>query len=964
MTCRFPHPLERDGASQRQRSLPALDPASAPIDERRTEDLLLYVRRYAELLRYYSPDDAPGGTWADLVAGETSLDSAAHPPHMTLLLAFLELLGHARGHLNALTGEHLDFYYREVLRLGPKAAEPDRVHLLFELAKGVAGHRLAADTEVKAGKDAAGIDLVYATDDELVANRAALDPVHGLKTIFLADAGGGVTRIHAAPDADSADGLGARIEDEEGKWPGFGSADVPRAEVGFAVASPMFFLAEGTRVITLRIEVAGAAAAIDAGALEDHVAVYASGAKGWIELTRDVTVTPGAISWELGLGPDEDGVVAYDGEVLADGFATPYPVVKLVLDPDAPPYEQLRDVEVAALTVTVQVTGMRSLILENDVGVLDPAKPFLPFGPVPRAGSRFLIGSPEVFQKRLTDLELSLEWADLPEESFAQHYALYTSPPAGNQDFTAGVSLLHDGAWRPVDAGVTLFDDGTAGAPAPARTLTLTLPSPSRPAELEDFTRFSPERRHGFLRLALDKGFFHREYPKLLATAAINGAPASVPNAPYTPLVAALTLSYTAEETVGAGARERLFRIGPFGHREVDPVDARLLPCLDAEGALLIGLTGVEPPQSLALLFQLAEGSEDPTTAVPEVEWSYLADERWTPFETAEIVADGTSGLLTSGVIRFALPETMTPSRTVLPPGLRWIRAGVAAGTAAIPRFIAVHPQAVTASFRDQGNDPSHLAAPLPGGTIAKLRRRQAAVKSVSQPFASFGGRTAESTEAFSLRVSERLRHKGRAIAPFDYERLVLEAFPEVYKARCLNHTSGAGDEHAPGHVKVVVVPNLRNKNAVDPLKPRLSLHKLASIRDFLAELASPFVKLEVANPEYEEVRVRFNVRFHAGFDQGFYARQLEADVIGFLSPWLEDEAADLTFGGRIHRSAILHYVEKREYVDFVTGFEMDHLVGETTNVNVEEAVATRASAALVSAPTHTILLGTTSCED
>jgi len=360
----------------------------------------------------------------------------------------------------------------------------------------------------------------------------------------------------------------------------------------------------------------------------------------------------------------------------------------------------------------------------------------------------------------------------------------------------------------------------------------------------------------------------------------------------------------------------------------------------------------------------VAEGSEDPATAVPAIAWSYLADEEWVGFETSEITADTTNGLTTSGVIRFALPAAMTPARTVLPAGRRWIRASVAAGTAAIPQLIAVHPQAVAASFRDQGNDPSHLAASLPAETIAKLRQRQAAVRSVRQPYASFGGRPEESPEAFALRVSERLRHKGRAITPFDYERLALEAFPEVYKARCLNHTSAADDEHAPGRVKVVVVPNLRNKNAVDPLKPRLSLNKLAVIRDFLAARATPFVKLEVANPEYEEVRARFRVRFHAGFDQGFYTRQLEADIIAFLSPWLADDAADLTFGGRLHRSAILHFVEKRAYVDFVTDFEMDHLVGEEVFTDVEEAVATRSSAALVSAPTHQICLGTTSCED
>src|SRR4029077_10948625 len=108
---------------------------------------------------------------------------------------------------------------------------------------------------------------------------------------------------------------------------------------------------------------------------------------------------------------------------------------------------------------------------------------------------------------------------------------------------------------------------------------------------------------------------------------------------------------------------------------------------------------------------------------------------------------------------------------------------------------------------------------------------------------------------------SERLRHKNRAICLWDYERLILEAFPQIYKVKCLNHTcfepseSGTGiyRELAPGHVTIVTIPNVRVQNLRDPLKPFTSLGLLDEIKGFLEESTSCFAQLHVKNPQFEE---------------------------------------------------------------------------------------------------------------
>ena len=110
----------------------------------------------------------------------------------------------------------------------------------------------------------------------------------------------------------------------------------------------------------------------------------------------------------------------------------------------------------------------------------------------------------------------------------------------------------------------------------------------------------------------------------------------------------------------------------------------------------------------------------------------------------------------------------------------------------------------------------------------------------------------------------------------WDYERLVLEEFPKVYKVKCMNHTRYLAPndikEIIPGHVSLVVVANLRNHNSVNLLKPQSSLVLLERIRDFIAQINPPCVELHVKNPIYEEIFVKFNVRFHPGIDPGSLA--------------------------------------------------------------------------------------------
>lgn len=317
---------------------------------------------------------------------------------------------------------------------------------------------------------------------------------------------------------------------------------------------------------------------------------------------------------------------------------------------------------------------------------------------------------------------------------------------------------------------------------------------------------------------------------------------------------------------------------------------------------------------------------------------------------------DTTRQLLTSGVVGLVIPREATRENTFLPPGPIWLRAAVARDVVAVSQLIAVAANAVEVQLQDRGNDPAHLTAPLPAGRIAKLKTPVAAVKSVQQPYASFGGSPAETDAALHARAAERLRHRSRCLTAWDYERIVLASFPGVHKVKCIPHAKD-GAWLAPGHVLVVVVPDLRNKNAVDLLQPRVDADTINQITEHLQRRAGMMVRLQVKNPRYQSIRLDFKVRFLPGYEFNSYRRQVEEELIRFLSPWAFDATRPISFGGKIYKSVLLDFVEELEPVDFVTDFRMYSSTSEAGPLrDIGEVQAETPDAILVSAPAHTIV--------
>lgn len=973
------------GQSQNERMPKELKRDFVKIDERTTEDFLWFTQKFSESVNYYRDGTStPMGHWAkffpedpkqikellEKLAKEKEkpeLERSSNvPPHLALFLTFLELYKKPQEVMNRITGRHLDFYYQEVLRLRKKPAIPDKTHVLIELKKNVLPVTITPTDLFSAGKDKSGVELLYVPTHETVVNTAQ---VVSLRSIFQDH-----SLIRQAPIANSADGRGEKLIGDEAKWYGFGHHLLPPAEVGFALASPVLRMKEGIRKVTVALSLSPIdTTKLNSDGVKDSFEVFMTGEKKWLGAYKinSLTLTAHGLEFSFSVPESEAAVINYDQKIHGDSYTTPFPIVKILLKADAAlGYDAFKGMGLESAQISVEVANVTSLKLENDEGTLDPKKAFLPFGSQPTVGSRFMVGCEEALSKKLSKLSLMVNWKGVPN-ALNSHYIDYktmgagkteTQIVSGNHYFTATTSFTDNGQPN-IKNNVTLFESADASSKH-----TIFLKEISSPSSTS-----TPETRDGFITWSLEKDFLHATYRKIYVEKVLKGDK-DVLNEPYTPTIRSLSLSYAANSdrvSISSNSPDdfshpelQFFHLAYFGQmREhsyqrnqfsfITNKAVSLLPQYDNEGELLIGLNNLKGGDSVSVLFQVAEGSADPDLTPENIVWFILCDNYWKPLDRSEVVLDTTHQLLTSGLIRFVIPPEATTTNTILPSGQLWIKAAMTQHVSAVCQLIKVAANAIEVQFKDNGNDPNHLLTALASGKITKLKNGLAVVKTVKQPYASFGGKSVEMDEAFYTRAAERLRHKNRCITAWDYERIILEAFPNVHKVKCIPHAKPENHWLAPGYVLIIVVPDLKNKRAVDILQPKVESGTLSRIATYVQARVGEQVKLAVKNPFYQTIRLDFKVKFRPGYEFNFYCQQLQKKIIEFISPWAFNAQREIAFGGKVYKSVLLDLVEEVEYVDYVTDFKM---YSSDQNGDLNEVSPEAPNVILVSDKTHKIM--------
>ncbi|MCH2042865.1 MAG: hypothetical protein MK212_01900 [Saprospiraceae bacterium] len=1003
---------------------------------------------------------------------QANTDKDDHSPDIGLLITFMKLFRHNQEHINTLTKKHLDFYYYDVLKQKEKGLQADKINVYFKLARHVDYYVLPAGTELDAGRDSEGNNIVYVTDQDIEVNHAEID---SLKSIYISknskiSKGIGsnyrlVTNIYSAPIANSKDGLGARFLNNNEEWPTFGEEILNRtederqmeyAQVGWAVSAPILEMKEGLRIVKFRLEfeqssiytmnllikdilrnwnesqnslvysegkrqqflnqqtaqeiesnvedqeedkdtVMGDSVGVDRNDVftrmfkDDSIEAYFSTEDGWYKADTCEVLPP--TDW----AKSEITIVATlvnSSPPIAtcsdEEFSTEFPVVKFMhknID-TIYSYSFMKELILEQVNIEVTVKGMNDLMLSSSVGALDPSMPFQPFGPLPELGSYLLVGSAELFKKDLTDLRFNIRWHNTPKDKrgFKDYYKVYKQG-IENDSFEVQVSALTGGNFFPPEDGdpetqlrYPLFNPNLENREAVSNKTVI------KDIDLKAFnikpdykiklpTAFSNNVRSGYFKMELvgpEMAFGHGIYTGIYTKAITHntmkkkGPDKPVPNEPLIPVIKELSIDYSASTRInllgtatGEAKIAKLYHIHPFGvmstFAEGRMEEQSLLPVYDEDGYLFIGFKELNPPCPLSIYFELKENmdlfSYEGVPQKAKVNWSYLVNNKWKSFSETQILDDSTNDFNNSGIISLDLPKDLTKGNDILPAECHWIRVSVEGEPSRLGRAKKVAVQAVSATWKENNNTnvDEHLSKGVEANTVSRFVGIIKEISSIHQPFKSFAGKPGESQLHFYRRISERLRHKNRAIASWDYERLVLERFPFLYQVKCVTYSGNEEVfDHTPGKVSIVVVPKVDGDMKYD--LPKVNFTVLEEIKDYLKGTTSPFIDLEVRNPVYERLKISCRVRFEKHKNNGTYLKKLNKDIIEFMCPWLLGINKELNLGGHIPKDMILSFIEKRPYVEFVTRFSVVQVFAEKFGFDIDDTAISFSNSPIVQA--------------
>ena len=712
--------------------------------------------------------------------------------------------------------------------------------------------------------------------------------------------------------------------------------------------------------------------------LRSSIEIFGTTTEGWFKI-EDYNTKPigqwgdNSICIDLMLGNEMPPLVPLGKEAEGNRYSEKWPAIKIMLRSGTSiyAYSFLQVLKMRRIEIKVDVQNLKKLTLTNIAGQFNNNTPFPLFGALPDKNSELLIGSRELFLKNITSLGIDIEWNNLPdlEGGFDKYYDAYISNESGeslgigNDSFKMKISALSQAQFFPNNFKdqqiLPLFqmDENNRLSTITKIQKTIETKKLLLNANLDEPIELLPyanDTQLGYIRLTMCEpkfAFGHIPYPRILAHAVTHNTFASakkawwknqktklipLPNEPFTPVVKRISINYTAKSSIniiGQGGERKpdeiesqIIRIIPFGYKTIFKngiSDSReLLEPFGSDGYLVIGLNNIKPGLPLNLMFEFS-GSKNKTMETPvNIRWFYLSDNTFYQFKKEDIYYDTTSNFTSNGIVSLRIPEDINKNNTIIQGDHYWILVAARGKiTKVLGKIIQIKTHAVEARWVNN-NDPNHYSNLENLPKIKALAKKKSAIASVEQVGPFFGGHPKESKKLLWTRVSERLRHKGRAVNLWDFERLVIQEFPEVRQVKCIGPGENGGDIIS-GEVIVAVVSEHIGKNN---LRPTIGVNLLRNIHEYLQNLTSPHVDLNIINPSYEWLKLSMQVLLKAPFQNqtGKYLKQLSDEIENFICPWLHQ--GDIRIGGGFKKKDLHNYIQSRPYIEYVTSFSIVHI--------------------------------------
>lgn len=773
-------------------------------------------------------------------------ESGDSDPAVSLLLSYINNYCQIASRFNGTFIKFPDYYRKYVLKSFPEHDSTDSAYLLVMPKEDVPDFCLAKGTEFCAG------DIVYKTDKK--------------ESIGHLNCAG--TKL-----------LSLKAQNKR-KYP-----------VGWQVESSLFVLEEGQRDICIRVKLDSGVNLSDIDINEGWTLQYSS-ADGWSDISTECKLSEGLLYFHFVV--ERDFSVPAQCSIDIHGIETEYPVVRILTIPQSSSYQWAKDISFTEISINVAVNGIRSFTFYNELGEVDTTQTFAVFGLQAEKGAWFVFGNEEMGIKPLKEVVLNGTWQKIPD-SRAKFNERYNGYGIGVSDFSVSTETWKNERWNKVgEQQLFVYDEKGILFPASFR---VEFGGSKLALKNEN------DKSNGLFRIVLlspEIGFGSEKYRNLFVKVMMENskckkdAMQEIPKEPCVPYLTDVELSYKAEATLcfsdtafceneNKGREIKLTRVMEFSDKETFPMlemgTQPLVPSFGTDEFIYFSFSNACGRNRLRMYLDM----NLPVYRIPyeiarpgqkvSLDWELWNGKNWILVPDDTVIVEETNGFTQSGFIEIIFDGGIKLEWLDCD-GLLWLRAGKRGDTSACLHLKNVWTNCIKVSSK------GFVKETLPAGSIQSTVSVDERIAGIVQPFPTFGGVAELSEEQRTIRLTNRLHHRQRAVTQKDYELLLLELFPEVDMVQCIT-ISRKGTGSLP---QVCLVVFSRSEDSRYYLS---SAWKLTEMEQSIKHYAPASVQLQVTNPQYEKVIVRCCATLHFKVeDKGKVQEHLVKIINNYFASW------------------------------------------------------------------------------
>ena len=653
---------------------------------------------------------------------------------------------------------------------------------------------------------------------------------------------------------------------------------------------------------------------------------------------------------EIKLTSDMPEVSAPNGKPC-DKYANNMPFIRILADNKKLfwAFYTFVNIKFKNITVSVNVTKCNNLTLQNDLGIIDTDTIFQPFGPFPRLNSMIYLTNEEIFSKKISSLKIKIKWDNLPKNGFSQYYREYNKD-IDNSSFRVSISLLNGSEWCPTNEEdrqvINLFCEKSDGTLNDETVLDIDI-NKLRINECIKFIHnpyLTSTSIGGFIKIELispNIAFGHNLYTKLIAKTLTEKKDKAVKdivdievNSPYTPSIKKISLDYSAKTEFNKQTDNEIIinAIHPFGYFKDFPI--KTLKSKKSNGDVDLNLWNTSTIYIelidvnftvINLYFMIDEASVHLDKINFKV--GYIDKNECIFLDDNAIIEDKTNGFTQSGTIKIKKPNIGKFENTYIENNYKnslWMAILLLEKRINLPTILGIYYNCVEVIRESKYNNP------LTQLSLKSFEDKDLRDIQILQPFKSYGGDIEENDEKMYKRIKNRLQIKNRCISADDYVTFILENFNMIKYVEVVKNYDECGNinkdieyKNQPGNVDIVVILNTSEYQENGRIFPEASPMLLSKITAKLKKYCSPFSKINIINPQYEELKVMIRVVFEDDLDQNMYIKILNNEISKFISPWLYDNNINICISKKISVIDFIIYLKAKSYIKHILNFNI-----------------------------------------